>query len=414
MRAGTWSANRDIRAAHTSWQRARQVADRLPADDPGRTTMQIAPLRLLCGTSWRAGVSVADASFDELRGLCAAADDKQSLAIGMAGEVLARNFRNGHRDASRLASELSGLVESIGDPTLTVALLFAACYVKLEAGEMVEALRLAQRVIDLADGDPTLGDLILSSPLTTATVLRGFARMCLGITGWRIYFDRGIAMGAALDPLAHVAAIQFKYIPAIAIGALPPDAIALHDTADALRIAEQFGDDFILGMARSVRGIALVHHDGPDHLEGLALLTQNRNAAVKEQFSMAALAIADPPLAKDRARNGDLDGAIELCRRTLDDMFDTGEMIWRGPAITVLVESLLARGADGDLRDAQAAIDRLAAVPTDPGFVLHEIPLLRLRALVSQAYGDDAAYREFKRQYLEAAATAGYEAPQPV
>lgn len=53
-------------------------------------------------------------------------------------------------------------------------------------------------------------------------------------------------------------------------------------------------------------------------------------------------------------------------------------------------------------------------MPTDPGFVLHEIPLLRLRALVSQAYGDDAAYREFKRQYLEAAATAGYEAPQPV
>ncbi|HWT48353.1 MAG TPA: adenylate/guanylate cyclase domain-containing protein, partial [Mycobacterium sp.] len=34
MRSGTWSTNRDITAAHTSWRRARQVADRLPEDDP--------------------------------------------------------------------------------------------------------------------------------------------------------------------------------------------------------------------------------------------------------------------------------------------------------------------------------------------------------------------------------------------
>ena len=49
MRAGTWLANRDIRAARTSWQRARQVADRLPAEDPDRTAMRIAPRTLLCG-----------------------------------------------------------------------------------------------------------------------------------------------------------------------------------------------------------------------------------------------------------------------------------------------------------------------------------------------------------------------------
>ncbi len=35
MRAGASSTNRDIRAARMSWERARQVADRLPADEPG-------------------------------------------------------------------------------------------------------------------------------------------------------------------------------------------------------------------------------------------------------------------------------------------------------------------------------------------------------------------------------------------
>ena len=40
------------------------------------------------------------------------------------------------------------------------------------------------------------------------------------------------------------------------------------------------------------------------------------------------------------------------------------------------------------VEDAQAAIDRLAAVPTHPGFVLHEIALLQLRALLAPAHGE--------------------------
>ncbi len=43
MRAGSWLTNRDIDAAQTSWQRARQVADRLPDDDPDRAQMSIGP-----------------------------------------------------------------------------------------------------------------------------------------------------------------------------------------------------------------------------------------------------------------------------------------------------------------------------------------------------------------------------------
>ena len=51
-------------------------------------------------------------------------------------------------------------------------------------------------------------------------------------------------------------------------------------------------------------------------------------------------------------------------------MFDRGAMFLRGVAATILVESLLDRGADEDVREAQATIDRLAAVPVDAGFVL--------------------------------------------
>jgi adenylate cyclase len=66
MRAGTWLTVRDINAALTSWRRAHQVADALPADDPGGLAMRIAPRALICATSWRAGGSAAEAAgFDE-------------------------------------------------------------------------------------------------------------------------------------------------------------------------------------------------------------------------------------------------------------------------------------------------------------------------------------------------------------
>jgi hypothetical protein len=84
--------------------------------------------------------------------------------------------------------------------------------------------------------------------------------------------------------------------------------------------------------------------------------------------------------------------------------------LYRGVSATVLVELLLRRGTDDDLRQAEAAIERLAAVPTDPGLVLYEIPLLRLRGLVAQARGDDVAYRKFMESYRTNAAVAGFEA----
>ena len=49
MRAATWATNRDIAAARLSWERAQKIADALPADDPDRAAMRIAPRTMLCG-----------------------------------------------------------------------------------------------------------------------------------------------------------------------------------------------------------------------------------------------------------------------------------------------------------------------------------------------------------------------------
>jgi adenylate cyclase len=51
----------------------------------------------------------------------------------------------------------------------------------------------------------------------------------------------------------------------------------------------------------------------------------------------------------------------------------------------------------------------LAAAPTDPGLVLHELPLLRLRALLARARGDEVPYRDFRDRYREMAKSLGFE-----
>jgi adenylate cyclase len=84
-------------------------------------------------------------------------------------------------------------------------------------------------------------------------------------------------------------------------------------------------------------------------------------------------------------------------------------MISLGPAVSVLAESLLRRGSESDVAEATAVIDRLAALPNDPGFVLHELPLLRLRALLARAHGDENGYRDLANRYRTMANDLGFE-----
>ena len=137
--------------------------------------------------------------------MAAAADDKVSLAIGMAGLLMTLTLYRPYRESARLASEYTGLLESIGDTTLTVGLSWTAMTAKFFAGKFARTLRLAQRAIDLADGDPTKGNLIVGSPLALAIDCRGGARWALGLAGWRSDFDQAIAMAGAVDPMLQVA-----------------------------------------------------------------------------------------------------------------------------------------------------------------------------------------------------------------
>jgi hypothetical protein len=74
-----------------------------------------------------------------------------------------------------------------------------------------------------------------------------------------------------------------------------------------------------------------------------------------------------------------------------------------------LVETLLDRGAESDVVEAEAAIDRLAAAPADDRLVIREIWLLRLRALLARAHSDETNYRDYRDRYRAMAKSLGFE-----
>jgi class 3 adenylate cyclase len=408
MRAATWATNRDIAAARLSWERAVKIADALPADDPNRAAMRIAPRTMLCGIAWRVHVNVAGDRFDELRQLCTAAGDKASVAIGMAGLVIDHAYQDRLREASQLASEAIDIIESVDDPTLTVGLSATLIYAKIEGGEWCDVLCWSQRVIDLADGDPCKGDFIFGSPLALAYTSRAAARYLLGRPGWRDDQQRGLAMARRADPMSYATVVCYVYMSAIPYGVLGPDDSAVREVEDAQGIAERSGDDLALSLARVTLGVALVHRPtAAERDRGHKLLAEVSEVL----YNLCELPIVEVYLARERARrHGDRDDAIALMRAVVDHLFREVRLLaWGIPATGVLVETLLDHGSESDVAEAEAAIERLAAAPTDEGLVLRDIWLLRLRALLARAHGDEAAYRDYRNRYQDMAKTLGFE-----
>jgi adenylate cyclase len=410
MRAGASLTIRDIYAARASWQRARGVADRLPAEHAARETMRIAPRTLLCASTFRAALAVDDSGYDELCALVAAADDKVSFAIGTAGQVAALGFAGRYREAAGLAGELAKVVEEIADPVVTVMQLPHASMVKILNGEVAEGLRLAQRVIDLCDGDRYLGKSIVESPLTIALMLRAAADMLLGAGDWKSEIEQVTAEAREYTPVGEAIMTTWRYAVAIAAGAFRADAAAVRATAEILRLGEMWADEVNLFTARVMHGLVLAHHSDATRDSGLQMLEEARRAVAEHRTLTGFLVISDVELARERARSGDKDAGIEELAAVFDrEMTSGGMALMHARVGEFLVEALLGRGTPVDFAAADAVVETIGAIPVEEGFVWYELPLLRMRAMLARAGGDEAGYCRYRDQYRTRAHELGFE-----
>ncbi len=163
--------------------------------------------------------------------------------------------------------------------------------------------------------------------------------------------------------------------------------------------------------ARMTLGFALVHRQtAAERDRGQRLLAEVSDVFRRRGINLAELPIVNVYLAREKAKSGDRDKAIPVMRAAVDDLVREGQLLAYGvPATGVLVETLLARGGNADVPEAEAAITRLADAPADDGLVSREIWLLRSRVLLARAHGDQTAYRDFRDRYRARATELGFE-----
>jgi adenylate cyclase len=202
----------------------------------------------------------------------------------------------------------------------------------------------------------------------------------------------------------------WKYALVLA-GALKPDAAAVRETAEVLEIARQRADDLSVWSARFLHGMMLAQQSASDRDRGFSILASVREDVTQQRSISLFLPFIDIEFAKEEARHGDIDGAVRALEAILqqDDHPSGGGMGPQVRATEVMVELLLQRGEPADTSAAREAIDRLAAVSTEPGVVLNAIALLRLRALLAHARGDEAEYQQYRDRYRAMANEIGFE-----
>ena len=218
-------------------------------------------------------------------------------------------------------------------------------------------------------------------------------------------------MARRTNPLSYVQVGTYVYFGGITLGALRVDDSAIREIDDSLEIAERSGHDFALAQARETLGFALVHRDTTAERDrGRQLLAQVSEMFVRQGQQGCDVPLIEVYLARESARRGNRDEAIPLMRAAADHLVRQGQLLCAGiPATGVLVQTLLDRGTDGDVAEAQAAIERLAAAPADEDLVIRDIWLLWMRALLGRAHGDEAGYREYRDRYRDMAGRLGFD-----
>ena len=409
LRAAGWSASRDVDAARLGWKRAKRIADALPADEPGRLAMRIAPLTMLCSTDWQArAIAERRGHFDELRDLCEAAEDKVSLAIGMTGLATELLYSSKSGAGAQLASEQMALLESIGDPNLMIGLSFVAFANWFNSGDFSEILRWSQRAIDLAGGDPTAGaGFGLASPVAVATAFRSVAGWWLGLPGWRVDVDDALALSANSDRTSRALVISWTYGIGVGHGVFRADDALIRAIEKTAESVERSGNDLGLSGTQFALGTALMCQDAEGaRSRGLDILMHIRGTWLPER-TPSLVPVAELFIGRERARHGDRETVLPAMRTALDHLFHEGRYGWCVIGTAFLVEALLFRPADDVLIEAEQRIRTLAELPAATGPIL-DVTVLRLRTLLARARGDDD-HGGLLDQYLAMSKSLGFE-----
>jgi adenylate cyclase len=267
-------------------------------------------------------------------------------------------------------------------------------------------------MIGLAEQDAAADAMSVGSPVAMTLLWRGIAAMSLGYANWRDDLSRSIAILRARDDrgmnLALMTSVQYAFCMIFAT--LAADDRAVDEMCEAEQISADCGDDIAVAMAQMAHGLVLSRRPDPSERETGFELVRRASAAQRARGALlSTVAMADVEVIRLIADAGDVDGAIEYGNAVVDRSIENGEWMFRGAGLAALAAVLIQRGSVADVDEAERRAEQLAAIPTDPGYVLNEIALLRTRALLARARGAAAAYRDYADRYRAMAMALGFD-----
>ena len=217
-------------------------------------------------------------------------------------------------------------------------------------------------------------------------------------------------MARRSNPETLSGAVAWTYGFAMQYGVLRTDDSVVRAGEEAVQTAQKASSDRALGLAAYTLGIALLNRDAAaDRQRGLELMMQTRDIWLRKR-AIFLIPVTDLWAARETAKRGDLDAAIEVMRQAVDELRQAENLFYGAWGTGVLVETMLERGTQGDLAEAHEAIQRLAVRWEDDGSAAREITLLRMHTLLARARGDDVAHRELVNRYRTMAKSLGFEA----
>jgi class 3 adenylate cyclase/tetratricopeptide (TPR) repeat protein len=410
-RAGAWAGLKDPLSSVGHWRRVRELTDVLDGS-PETIGLGLAA-RIFCLTvGWRLGIASEESEtmFAEADKMASDSGDLWSHAILLSVYGGIKQSNEGDiRAYERLARDSIALAEQSGDPALAL-IIAPVTYAFFLTGNRPEAIRVLDRAIEMADGDPSVGaGIAIDCPLAYCYVFKGGSICDMGRLDEGIeLIERGMKLAAAQGAVetvgwAHLWGAWHGYWTG------DQDSASRH-AQQSLEVAERNGDAFTRAWAWAWMGlVASVRGDWRQALDAIATAEE-----ITTQRSVAHDSVPWQKIVSAEAHLGlgDADRAAALAREAISLSRSYGSVPSEVSGALTLARALMASDL-AERQEIEAALARADELIEHAGLGAVAPHVLEARAVLAGIDGDDeqreAKLREAHRLFTEIGATGHAE-----
>jgi adenylate cyclase len=362
-RAAYWAGSSRPGDALRLWRKAMELAERLEQDEEAET-MAVMSRVLQLDFAWRLGMDRREEArlLTEAEEIATRTGDRHSLAMLKMATAARPGMQHEAENWLNAVEETIQLADESGDLHLRVAIRAACSYAFLCSGRFDEFEAALREVLELADGDRSVGSgIVIGSPVAWATMALGLAARERGrLEAADEIFNRALQMAEEEGDPEVASWTRSNQALMLAMRGEPEAGVAL--ARRNCELTERLGDVFSRSLALSNLGASqLAAGQYEEALKSMEEAEAVYRAAMDNGGEMEAWRAA--LRAEALTGVGRTEEAVELAEWAADIAEERG-MLWSLPL--ALLAAGRARSAAG-LEGAREALDRAASIAEKTG-----------------------------------------------